>query len=99
MTEAEFIQSHTRLNAQRNGLALLDQSDDSCSSLHSGGNCRIQPAKPHQCSDFPNRWNFPGFEKICRAKPVEVTAEEWERRINAPPKPFDSLSGPARTEP
>jgi hypothetical protein len=78
---------------------LLDQSDGSCSFLDSGGNCRIQPVKPHQCSDFPNPWNFPGFEKLCRAKPVEVTAEEWEWRINPPPKPFDSLSGPARTEP
>lgn len=88
LTESEFIQGHTRLNAQRNGLALLDQSDGSCSFLDAVGNCLIQPVKPHQCSDFPNRWNFPGFEKVCRAKPVEVTAEEWERRVNAPPPPF-----------
>ena len=26
LTEAEFIQGHTRINAQRNGLALLDQA-------------------------------------------------------------------------
>jgi predicted dehydrogenase len=68
-------------------LALLDQSDGACGFLDSGGNCRIQPVKPHPCSDFPYRWNSPGFKKICRAKPVEVTAEEWERRINAPQKP------------
>ena len=45
-TEAEFIQGHTRLNLQRNGLALLDQSDGSCSFLDSGWNCRTNPFFP-----------------------------------------------------
>ena len=98
LTEIEFIQGHTRINAQRDGLALLDQADGSCSFLDAGGNCRIQPVKPRQCSDFPNRWNFPGFEKVCRAKPVEVSTEEWERRMQAPPPPFAPLAtNPVRT--
>jgi hypothetical protein len=50
--------------------------------------------KPQQCRDFPNLWSFPGFEKVCRAKPVTVTADEWRRRVSqatgrdveAPPK-------------
>ena len=46
LTEAEFIQGHTRLNLQRNGLVLWDQSDGSCSFLDSGGNCRTNPFFP-----------------------------------------------------
>jgi len=88
LTEDEFIQGHTRLDAQRSGLALRDHADGSCGFLDARGNCRIQPVKPRQCSDFPNRWNFPGFETICRARPVEVSAEEWERRTQSPPEPF-----------
>ena len=92
LTEDEFIQGHTRLDAQRSGLALRDHADGSCGFLDGRGNCRIQPVKPRQCSDFPNRWNFPGFEAICRARPVEVSAEEWERRVAAPPPPFKPRS-------
>ena len=65
LTEAEFIQGLTRVYGQRNGMALLEQSDGACGFLDSGSNCRIQPFKPHPCSDFPNRWNFPVFEKLC----------------------------------
>lgn len=82
LTENEFIQGHTRLTAQRDGLALKDKADGSCAFLEDG-NCRIQDAKPQQCRDFPNLWNFPGFESVCRAKPVDVDADEWGRRIRA----------------
>ena len=37
-----------------------------------GRDCAVQPVKPQQCRDFPNGWNFPGFEKICRAVPREI---------------------------
>lgn len=80
LSEAEFIQLHTRLTAQRDGLALLDKPDGSCAFLD-GTDCRIQPVKPQQCRDFPNLWNFPDFEKICRARPVDVSPEEWRRRV------------------
>ena len=30
--------------------------------------CRIDPVKPEQCRRFPERWNFPGWEKECGAK-------------------------------
>jgi hypothetical protein len=29
--------------------------------------------KPQYRRNFPNLWNFPGFEKICRAIPREVS--------------------------
>ncbi|MBI3876771.1 MAG: YkgJ family cysteine cluster protein [Verrucomicrobia bacterium] len=80
--EAEFIERFTRLAGDRRGLALMDKPDGSCVFLE-GDNCAVQPVKPQQCRDFPNLWNFPGFEKICRAVPVEVSADEWRRRVTA----------------
>ena len=80
LSETDFIQQFTRLAADRRGLALLDQADGACVFLHAG-NCGVQPVKPQQCLDFPNRWNFPGFERVCQALAKEVSPEEYERRL------------------
>ena len=80
MSEHEFIQLFTRLRHDRQGLALLDKGNGECIFLENNG-CAVQPVKPQQCKDFPNLWNFPGADKICRAIPVEVDAEEFARRI------------------
>ncbi len=80
LSEGDFIGRFTRLNANRSGLALTDQANGACVFLE-GDNCRVNPVKPQQCRDFPNLWNYPGSEGICRAKPVEVAPDEWRRRI------------------
>ena len=80
LAEADFIATYTRLNAARSGLALTDQANGACVFLV-GDDCRVNPVKPQQCRDFPNLWNFPGAEQSCRAKPVEVSADEWRRRV------------------
>ena len=67
--ENEFIQHHTRLRPNRDGLALLDQEDGACVFLK-GKECSIQAVKPQQCRDFPNGWNFPGWRNVCEA--IEV---------------------------
>ncbi len=72
LTEHDFIQNYTRLRADRRGLALMDKPTGECVFLE-GRDCKIQPVKPQQCRDFPNGWNFPGFEKICRAIPREIS--------------------------
>lgn len=77
--EAEFIDRFTRLNRTRSGLSLTEGPDGACILLE-GNDCRIQPVKPDQCRGFPNRWSFPGFEKLCHAKPIEVSQAEWDRR-------------------
>ena len=69
--ELEFIQIYTRLRLDRRGLALQDKADGECVLLE-GRDCRVQPVKPRQCREFPNGWNFPGFETICRAVAKEV---------------------------
>lgn len=82
LVETDFIERFTRLNATRTGLALTDQPSGACVFLD-GEDCRINTVKPQQCRDFPNLWNFPGFERICRAQPHTVSEEEWRRRITA----------------
>ena len=82
MTEAEFIQRFARVSQDHHGLSLAEKPDGSCVFLD-GNACAVQPVKPQQCRDFPNLWNFPGFEEHCRAIPRLVSAEEYERLILA----------------
>ena len=69
LSEADFIDRHTRLAPNRAGLALLDQADGSCEFLE-GNRCRIYPARPEQCRTFPFAWSVPsgcpGFERTNR---------------------------------
>lgn len=82
LSEADFIARHTRVRADRKGLSLLEKPNGECEFLV-GNDCAIQPVKPQQCRDFPNLWNFPGFEKVCHALPRDVEPDEWRRRIKA----------------
>ena len=77
ISEHDVIQKYTRLTAQRHGLALQDKPTGECIFLE-GNNCAIQPVKPQQCREFPNLWNFPGFQELCRAKPIKVDAEQHQ---------------------
>jgi Fe-S-cluster containining protein len=80
MSEVEFIQRFTRLTADRRGLALMEKPNGECVFLE-GIDCQVQPVKPQQCRDFPNLWNFPGFEEICQAVPRDVTEEAYREKI------------------
>ncbi len=80
LSEHDFVQQFTRLRQDKRGLALKDKPDGSCIFLE-GDNCAVQPVKPQKCREFPNLWNFHGFEKVCHAIPREVSAAEYERRI------------------
>ena len=72
--EDAFIQQYTRLRPRRDGLALIDKPNGECFFLD-GNVCTLQPVKPGQCRDFPNRWNFPGWRDVCEAIPVTPWAE------------------------
>lgn len=80
LEENEFIDRFTRLRDDRNGLALKDKGNGECIFLE-GKLCSIQPVKPQQCRDFPNLWNFPGFQKECKAIAIPVDEEEYRKRI------------------
>lgn len=80
VSEHEFIQRFMRLRGDRAGLALQEKPNHECIFLE-GEDCSVQPVKPQQCKDFPNLWNFPGFEKVCHAIPVDLAPEEYAARI------------------
>jgi len=80
LSEDGFIQEFTRVSRDRKSLALKDKGNGECIFLD-GTECRVQPVKPQQCRDFPNLWNFPGFEKECDAIALPVGEEEYRRRI------------------
>jgi Fe-S-cluster containining protein len=80
LSEHEFIQKYTRFRQDRRGLALQEKPNGECIFLE-GNDCSVQPVKPQQCRDFPNLWNFPGFEKQCCAIPRLVGEEEWRKLI------------------
>ena len=81
LDEREFIQSHTRLQHDRRGLALQEQAAGACVFLKDNL-CAIQPVKPQQCRDFPNLWKYPGSEKYCRAIPHDVSEDEYVRLVS-----------------
>ena len=66
----EFIARHTELRPSRTGLMLKSNPDGSCIFLEGANTCLIQPVKPQQCRDFPNRWRFDGWREKCEA--VEI---------------------------
>lgn len=90
LKDYDFIQQFTRLTQDRRGLALKDKENGECIFLEQNG-CAVQPVKPQQCRDFPNLWNFPGFEKVCHAIPKLVSPEEYERLIKRATKPANEL--------
>ena len=62
----DFIRDHTILTADRRSLSLKENPDGSCCYYDLEKHlCMIQPVKPKQCRDFPEKWNFPGWEKLC----------------------------------
>ena len=63
----EFIDRHTRLSPDRKHLSLLEKEDGSCRWLveNDPPECLIDPVKPQQCRDFPEKWNFPGWQSEC----------------------------------
>ncbi len=81
----DFIQHHTRLATDRRGLSLCETATGACEFLD-GNDCRVQAVKPQQCRDFPNGWNFPGWQKECRAIP----RAELPSAVNFPKSPTDS---------
>lgn len=78
MSEGAFISQFTRLREDRQGLALAEKPNGECIFLD-GIDCAVQPVKPQQCRDFPNLWNFPGFEQQCQAIPRIVSSAEYQK--------------------
>ena len=71
----DFIESYTRLSANRQHLSIIDkEGSDECVMLEDGG-CKIHDVKPKQCRGFPNDWKFPNWRKYCEAVAVPIKGE------------------------
>jgi Fe-S-cluster containining protein len=77
MSEQTFIEHYTRIRQDRLGLALKEREDGSCIYLD-GGNCAVQPIKPQQCKDFPNRWVNSLWGKV----PLEIIQQDYPMLFN-----------------
>lgn len=66
MGVSHFLNEYTVLAPDRRCLSLTEREDGSCIFYDDAAKaCRINDAKPKQCRDFPYRWRFPGWEKLC----------------------------------
>ncbi len=80
ITVDTFIETYTELRPDRRGLTLGERpGDGACVMLEGQNRCRINAVKPEQCRDFPNGWNFPGFEKECPAVKLRYTMQRLQR--------------------
>ena len=70
MSVDEFLEKHTRLTPDRKHLSLLEKSSGECEYLTTASDglpgCAIESVKPRQCREFPAKWNFPGWQKLCK---------------------------------
>lgn len=78
LTPEAFLERYTQVSPDRRSLVLIDNSDGHCIMLTAAGLCRIHAAKPRQCRDFPKRWNFPGFERLCLAARTQGSAGQQD---------------------
>ncbi len=67
-----FTDEYTVLTADRRGLSLKENNDRQCIFYNEPPLCRIEPVKPLQCRNFPDKWNFEGWEKECHGATVKV---------------------------
>ena len=69
VSEEDFIERMTRISPDRQCLSLIEKNDGSCIFLESGAHgvavCGIEPVKPRQCRNFPEKWNFPSWRELC----------------------------------
>jgi hypothetical protein len=66
LAEPDFIQRHTSLSRDRRDLVIQGDPAAPCQFLR-GNDCAIYPVRPEQCENYPQQWNNPGWEKICKA--------------------------------
>ncbi len=63
LVEFDFVNQFCELEERRK-LVLKKNPDESCIFLTTEG-CRIHPAKPQQCRDFPVKWRTPASLDYC----------------------------------
>lgn len=69
MAVEEFLAEHTEITPDRRHLSLREKPGGECEYLavdeQGLSYCIIEKAKPQQCRNFPDKWNFPGWQEKC----------------------------------
>ena len=76
----EFVDQFTIVTDDRRGLSIAERDDGACLFLNADDTCAIQAVKPGQCIDFPNKWQYPGFENDCPAIKIKLLIRKLEDR-------------------
>ena len=63
-----FIQTQTRVTADRRHLSLLENDVGVCAFLTPDSLCAIHPVKPEQCRGYPWRWRSDVLDLICAGR-------------------------------
>lgn len=72
MKVGEFLDEYTVLTPDRRALSLTERSNGECCFFDAEQSlCMIQAVKPQQCIDFPQLWNFDGWENECEGAKVQ----------------------------
>ncbi|HOO20228.1 MAG TPA: YkgJ family cysteine cluster protein [Kiritimatiellia bacterium] len=66
LTPEEFIERHAGLARNRAQLTLKEAPGGACGFLDDNDCCRIYPARPRQCRDFPRSWRVEGCPGLDR---------------------------------
>ena len=68
----EDLAEHTRITPDRQHLSLCEKANGECEYLSTDSQglpaCLIEKAKPRQCREFPEKWNFPGWQSKCAGR-------------------------------
>jgi Fe-S-cluster containining protein len=65
LTVSDFTDAFTRLTTDRQAITLTERPDGACIFLQPDNSCRIQAAKPQQCSAFPYLWRTARLANMC----------------------------------
>lgn len=67
ITVHDFTEEYTCLREDRLGLSLRSRIDGACVFLEEAvpAACRVQAAKPRQCTGFPEKWKYKDADAIC----------------------------------
>lgn len=72
LSTEDFLDKYTVLTPDRRSLSLTERENGECCFYDSENSlCIIQKVKPQQCIDFPQKWNFEGWENECEGAKVK----------------------------
>ena len=76
---AKFREEWTAPTHDNDRRTLLENPDGGCVYLDDENACIINPVKPLQCREFPERWRYKNMEHVCQAVAQKEHVPSTER--------------------